>query len=62
MEKIDQTIEVICDETQSQINNEYIKLDAELIKALAALITAKANLNMSVRMYEGKGINQSRQR
>lgn len=65
-EKIDQTIEIICERIQLEVKNDpTVAADVvipEWIKSLAVLIAARANLNMSVRMYESKGINQSHQR
>ena len=62
MEKIDDTIKVICLEVQAMVEDGLTERATEMTKALAALITAKANLNMSVRMHEGKRINQDHQR
>lgn len=61
-EKVDQTIRAISDEIQARINAGDTDSVAKLTKALAALITAKANLNMSVRMHEGKKANQYHQK
>lgn len=55
MEKIDQTIEDICDFIQALIHAGRAEDVAELTNALANLMTARANLNMSARMH--KGIN-----
>jgi hypothetical protein len=63
MEKIDQTIDVICERIQSEIkDNSAVAMStvmSEWIKSLAALITARANLNMSVRVHESKRLNQN---
>ena len=65
MNKVDETIEVLCDWIQAQLVDDKCDIShqvSEMTKALAALITAKANLNMSVRMHEGKRINQNHQK
>ncbi len=61
IEKIDQIIETLCDEIQSRINAGYVVTAAKLTKALAMLIAAKADLDMSVRMREGKKSIQAHQ-
>ncbi len=54
--KVEETIESICDLIQEELKKEILPEFSEitgLIKALADLVTAKANLEMSVRLSQG---------
>lgn len=55
MEKLDKTIEVLCDRIKVVSENEKTSDLAELVKALADLVTARANLEMHVRFTKGSG-------
>ena len=48
---IDEVIEVLCKAVRTQEKNGAYESVIELTNALAALITAKASLNMYSRMY-----------
>ncbi len=61
MEKVDQTIHFICDQIQKQLDAEQIELTVKLIKALAMLITAKANSDMSIKMRKSERIIRNHQ-
>ncbi len=54
--KVEETIESICDLIQEELKKEMLLEFSEitgLIKALADLVTALANLEMSVRLSQG---------
>ena len=54
--KVEETIESICDLIQEELKKEMLPEFSEitgLIKALADLVTALANLEMSVRLSQG---------
>lgn len=61
VEKVDQTIHFICDQIQKQLDAEQIELTVKLIKALAMLITAKANSDMSIKMRKSERIIRNHQ-
>lgn len=56
MEKVDKTIDSICNLIQEELKKEMLPEFFDitgLIKALADLVTALANLEMSVRLSQG---------
>lgn len=53
-EKINETVEVLCSAIGKQAEVGAYESVAELTNALASLIVARANLNMSSRMYTSK--------
>lgn len=54
-EKIEKTINVLCEVIEKQKEGSDLHSVAELTNALAALIAAKANMHMSYRMYDRGG-------
>lgn len=64
MEELNKTIECICKRIQKINEFECISdecIITELVKALAELVSAKANLNMSVRIHSKGGSSQEGQ-
>lgn len=62
MEKIDKTIDLICEQIQIRIqeaNMEELGRIAEMTNALATLLHARANFQIKERMCEGKKANLS---
>ena len=65
MEKVDKTIDSICNLIQEELKKEMLPEFFDitgLIKALADLVTAKANLEMSVRLSQGRKSSANCQR
>lgn len=63
--KVEETIESICDLIQEELKKEMLPEFFDitgLIKALAGLVTAKANLEMSVRLSQGRKSSANCQR
>lgn len=58
-EKINKTVEVLCNAVERQEEAGEYGSVAELTNALAAIITAKANLKMYSRIHERGGTNQN---
>ena len=62
MEKLDKTIEVLCDRVKVASDNARICDVAELTKALADLVTARANMELSIRLAQSGGSADDRKR
>ena len=58
---VDETIDCLCRAVKMQQEAEAYDNVIGLTNALAALITAKANMDLTYRMYSRGGINQKHQ-